>query len=238
MKDPDVVKRFETIGAEPVGSTPEEMAQHLARESERWTKLIQEAASSSTDSPYPLLACRTTRAPRGVLRCACVPVHQPQPSISFSVLSPIMKKRTPCPPGPVAGRHPRAALGPRPSPRFPSKPVSIVVPYAPGGPVDNLSRVLATRLGKEWASPCWSTKPAPMKSSVRNSWPEPRRRLHAVRRHRGRAHHEPAPVQEAAVQPREGLHPISRLISVPMVFFVPAASKANTLKEFIELAKR
>ena len=42
MKDPDVVKRFETIGAEPVGSTPEEMAQHLAREGERWTKLIQE----------------------------------------------------------------------------------------------------------------------------------------------------------------------------------------------------
>ena len=42
MKDPDVGKRFETIGAEPVGSTPEEMAQHLARESERWTKLIQE----------------------------------------------------------------------------------------------------------------------------------------------------------------------------------------------------
>lgn len=42
MKDPDVVKRLETIGAEPVGSTPDEMAQHLARESERWTKLIQE----------------------------------------------------------------------------------------------------------------------------------------------------------------------------------------------------
>ena len=42
MNDPDVVKRLETIGAEPVGSTPEEMAQHLARESERWTKLIQE----------------------------------------------------------------------------------------------------------------------------------------------------------------------------------------------------
>ncbi|HAU57090.1 MAG TPA: LacI family transcriptional regulator [Comamonadaceae bacterium] len=42
MKDPEVVKRFETIGAEPVGSTPEEMAQHLARESERWSKLITE----------------------------------------------------------------------------------------------------------------------------------------------------------------------------------------------------
>lgn len=42
MKDPDVVKRFETIGAEPVGSTPDELAKHLARESERWTKLITE----------------------------------------------------------------------------------------------------------------------------------------------------------------------------------------------------
>ena len=42
MKDPEVVKRFESIGAEPVGSTPDELAKHLARESERWTKLITE----------------------------------------------------------------------------------------------------------------------------------------------------------------------------------------------------
>ena len=42
MKDPEVAKRFETIGAEPVGSTPDELARHLALESERWTKLITE----------------------------------------------------------------------------------------------------------------------------------------------------------------------------------------------------
>ena len=42
MTDPEVAKRFETIGAEPVGSTPDELAQHLARESERWTQLITE----------------------------------------------------------------------------------------------------------------------------------------------------------------------------------------------------
>ena len=42
MKDPEVAKRFETIGAEPVGSTPDELAKHLARESERWTQLITE----------------------------------------------------------------------------------------------------------------------------------------------------------------------------------------------------
>lgn len=42
MKDPDVVKRFENIGAEPVGSTPEELAKHLASESQRWNQLITE----------------------------------------------------------------------------------------------------------------------------------------------------------------------------------------------------
>ena len=42
MKDPEVTKRFDTIGAEPVGSTPDELAKHLALESERWTQLITE----------------------------------------------------------------------------------------------------------------------------------------------------------------------------------------------------
>ncbi|UCU97827.1 tripartite tricarboxylate transporter substrate binding protein [Acidovorax radicis] len=42
MKQPDVVARFESIGAEPVGSTPGELTKHLARESDRWAKLIAE----------------------------------------------------------------------------------------------------------------------------------------------------------------------------------------------------
>lgn len=42
MKDPEVAARFESIGAEPVGSTPDELAKHLARESDRWTQLITE----------------------------------------------------------------------------------------------------------------------------------------------------------------------------------------------------
>ncbi|WP_137893471.1 tripartite tricarboxylate transporter substrate binding protein [Ramlibacter sp. 2FC] len=42
MKQPDVAARFETIGAEPVGSSPDELAAHLTRESARWSKLIAE----------------------------------------------------------------------------------------------------------------------------------------------------------------------------------------------------
>lgn len=42
MKQPDVVARFETIGAEPVASSADELASHLLRETARWTKLINE----------------------------------------------------------------------------------------------------------------------------------------------------------------------------------------------------
>lgn len=42
MKQPDVRARFETIGAEPVGSTADELAAHLAHETVRWSKLIAE----------------------------------------------------------------------------------------------------------------------------------------------------------------------------------------------------
>ena len=39
---PDVIERFQAIGAEVVGSTPEEAARHLQTESQRWTRLINE----------------------------------------------------------------------------------------------------------------------------------------------------------------------------------------------------
>jgi len=42
MAQPDVVARFATIGAEPIGSTPEELGVHLQREIDRWTNLINE----------------------------------------------------------------------------------------------------------------------------------------------------------------------------------------------------
>jgi tripartite-type tricarboxylate transporter receptor subunit TctC len=42
LKQPEVAARLESIGAEPVGSTPEELTKHLASESARWSKLIAE----------------------------------------------------------------------------------------------------------------------------------------------------------------------------------------------------
>jgi len=42
MKQPDIRAKFETIGAEPIGSSPDELASHLNREIVRWGKLITE----------------------------------------------------------------------------------------------------------------------------------------------------------------------------------------------------
>jgi tripartite-type tricarboxylate transporter receptor subunit TctC len=40
MSSPDVREKFENIGAEPIGSSPEEMSRYLSKEIDRWGKAI------------------------------------------------------------------------------------------------------------------------------------------------------------------------------------------------------
>jgi len=42
MKQPDTQARFDAIGAQPIGSTPAELAAHVDKEMARWGKLIKE----------------------------------------------------------------------------------------------------------------------------------------------------------------------------------------------------
>lgn len=42
MKQADIKGKFDSIGAEPIGSTPDELGAHLNRELNRWSKLIAE----------------------------------------------------------------------------------------------------------------------------------------------------------------------------------------------------
>lgn len=43
LKDPEVMAKLESIGAIPVGGTPEQMAEFMQRQSARWARVIQEA---------------------------------------------------------------------------------------------------------------------------------------------------------------------------------------------------
>ena len=42
MKQPETLRKLESVGAEPIGSTPQELAVHLNRELDRWGQLIQQ----------------------------------------------------------------------------------------------------------------------------------------------------------------------------------------------------
>jgi tripartite-type tricarboxylate transporter receptor subunit TctC len=41
IRTPEIVERFATMGVEPIGSTPEGLAQHIKRELPKWAKVVQ-----------------------------------------------------------------------------------------------------------------------------------------------------------------------------------------------------
>ena len=41
LKQPDVAKRFAQLGAEPVGSSPEELGKYLKTETARWAEVVR-----------------------------------------------------------------------------------------------------------------------------------------------------------------------------------------------------
>ncbi|MDD0814612.1 tripartite tricarboxylate transporter substrate binding protein [Curvibacter sp. HBC28] len=122
---------------------------------------------------------------------------------------------------------------------FPAKPVTIVVPYAPGGPVDNLMRALGTRLDKEWGQPVLVLNKSGANEIigaefVAKSAPDGYTLLAATE---AALTMNPHLYKKLPYNAEKDFTPVTRLISVPMVFFVPANAKANTLKAFIQQAK-
>jgi tripartite-type tricarboxylate transporter receptor subunit TctC len=52
---------------------------------------------------------------------------------------------------------------------WPNKPVRFIVPFAPGGGTDTVSRLICDHLGKTFGSPSWSTtRAAPAATSARS----------------------------------------------------------------------
>jgi tripartite-type tricarboxylate transporter receptor subunit TctC len=41
LRTPEMVRRFAEVGAEPIGNTPEEMAQWMKEDTERWRQVIK-----------------------------------------------------------------------------------------------------------------------------------------------------------------------------------------------------
>jgi tripartite-type tricarboxylate transporter receptor subunit TctC len=122
---------------------------------------------------------------------------------------------------------------------FPDKTVRIVVPYPAGGPFDSLLRGMAKELGEAWKQPVIiDNRPggneviganivakSPADGYTLLATSESGIMLNAML------------FSKLPYNPEKDLAPVSRLVQVPMVLVVPATFPANTLKEFIEVAR-
>lgn len=123
---------------------------------------------------------------------------------------------------------------------YPERPVNIVVPYSAGGPVDIFSRALGQALSSRWGKPVIVVnRPGANEiigaDHVAKSAPDGYTLFAGTEAALTMGPHLytklPYDVQRDFV-------PVSHTISLPLVFFVSNKVQANTMKEFIELAKR
>jgi len=122
--------------------------------------------------------------------------------------------------------------------RYPEKPIRIVVPFAPGGSVDTLGRLLAQRMNEGWGQPVLvENRPGAANmigtQSVATAPPDGYTLLVAV------STHATNPALQAKI-PYDGLkdfEPIALLARTPVVLFTHPSFPANDMKSLIEVGK-
>ncbi|MGE0313817.1 MAG: Bug family tripartite tricarboxylate transporter substrate binding protein [Lautropia sp.] len=130
---------------------------------------------------------------------------------------------------------PRAAL----AQAWPSKPIRLVTPYAPGGTNDVSARIIAERLGERLGQrvvvenkPGANTQIAT--DAVVKSAPDGYTLLWTAAPHTT----NPALFAKLPYDTVADLTPINRGVALPLLFSVPQASPAKSLKEYVALAKK
>ena len=91
---------------------------------------------------------------------------------------------------------------------YPAKPITIVVPAAPGGVTDALGRMLAQRFTEAWGQQAIvENKPGANNQIAAEYVTKARaRRLHAVHRPGNDLRGQSEPLRQARLRPGEGLH--------------------------------
>ncbi len=122
---------------------------------------------------------------------------------------------------------------------FPSKPITFVVPFPPGGSTDKSTRLIAQRLAASVGQPVVVENKAGAAGSVaaiavKNSAPDGHMLFvghmatHAI---------NPSLYDKLPYDAVKDFRPITPFMSFPSVLVVPADSPAKTLKELVALAK-
>src|SRR5262249_32622626 len=132
-----------------------------------------------------------------------------------------------------------AALSPAAAQSYPDKPIKLIVPYPPGGPIDTMGRLVAHDLSaglgpqvvienRPGAGSTIGTK------SVATADPDGYTLLFGSS---GSLAVAPALYGNFDVDPRKAFAPIATVALLPHVFVVAPAVPANTVAEFIAYAK-
>ncbi|MEI7445925.1 MAG: tripartite tricarboxylate transporter substrate binding protein [Burkholderiales bacterium] len=122
---------------------------------------------------------------------------------------------------------------------FPSKTVTIVVPFAPGGPTDQLARALAGRMQEGLGKPVIVENRPGAGGQIAAT---------AVRQAEADGHAifigatemfaiNPTLYRKFSYEPAKDFQPLAAIAQMPMILVVPKASPANSLGELLALAK-
>ena len=133
---------------------------------------------------------------------------------------------------------PFAALAQSAADKYPEKPIRIVVPFAPGGSVDTIGRLLAQRMNEAWGQPVLvENRPGAANmigtQSVATAPPDGYTLLIAVSTHAT----NPALQTKIPYDTAKDFEPIALVARTPVILFAHPSYPANDMKSLIELAK-
>ena len=123
------------------------------------------------------------------------------------------------------------------TPKWPDKPLRLIVPFPPGGTVDIVGRLIAPRLAEELGQPVIvDNRPGAAGSigaeAAAKAAPDGYTMIVV-----GSSYASGAGLYKTSYDPVNGIAPISMIASGPFVLVVNPAVKANSLSEFLSLAK-
>jgi tripartite-type tricarboxylate transporter receptor subunit TctC len=133
---------------------------------------------------------------------------------------------------------PIAAFAQSAADKYPEKPIRIVVPFAPGGSVDTLGRLLAQRMNEAWGQPVLvENRPGAANmigtQSVATAPPDGYTLLIAVSTHAT----NPALQAKIPYDSIKDFEPIALVARTPVILFTHPSFPATDMKSLIELSK-
>lgn len=122
---------------------------------------------------------------------------------------------------------------------YPTKPVTVVVSFSAGGPVDSLMRALGQRLTDEWKQPVViDNRPGANEAIGAQAVAKARADGYTLfASTEGPLTQNQYLYKKLPYNPNKDFTAVTQLVQVPMVLVVPTNFPVNSLKEFLELAR-